>query len=122
MGSDLVYGKYVTIWSKGRKTYLEVRMRPYLSYKTRVVFVSLVCFFNRFQRESTLKYVDEYKFEKMIHRFRNVLGEEVGVVEEKLENSGDENGQTDHDGITVLLPPPGCQVDTVIVSMLGPFI
>ena len=55
---------------------------------------------------------------KLIHRFRNDLGEEVGVVEEKLENSGDENGQTDHNGVAVVLPSPVGQVDAVIVPVL----
>ena len=42
----------------------------------------------------------------------------MGVVEEKLENSGDENGQTDHNGVAVVLPSPVGQVDAVIVPVL----
>lgn len=42
----------------------------------------------------------------------------MSVVEEKLENSGDENGETDHDGVAVVLPSPVGQVDAVIVPVL----
>jgi len=63
-----------------------------------VIFVLLVWFFNRFKRE----YIKVQScLKKVIYRFRNILGEEVSVVEEKLENSGDENGETDHDGVAV---------------------
>ena len=44
------------------------------------------------------------------------------MMKEQLEDSSHQDGQADHDRITVLLPSPGCQVDSVIVTMFVAFI
>jgi len=41
----------------------------------------------------------------------------VSVVEEQLEDGGHHDGQADHDGVAVVLPTPGGQVDPVVVAV-----
>lgn len=39
------------------------------------------------------------------------------MVEQELEDGGHHDGEADHDGVAVVLPPPRGQVDAVIVAV-----
>ena len=54
------------------------------------------------------------KLERLAYRFRNSLRQEVGVVEDQLEEGGQQDGEAEHDDVAVDAPAPGRQVDAVI--------
>ena len=50
---------------------------------------------------------------------RKSLGQEVCVVEQEFQQRGQQDGQAEHDDVSVVCPTPGSQAHTVMPSLLN---